>query len=417
MKVFKTFAALFLTVFVLLTSSGCNNIKNNSSNTVDSDVFYDTYENNVIPIYNTSGDQISEITCFNYFAFANNGVLYTKVPDGVSDPKYLEYWICNIEADEHHKLSDVGNDAYVAFYETIEKNDHLYLSISSGEFADRDSKQTIYDIDLLEYSMSPILEIEGGIPYNSYTIAGEKLIVAELLYNGYTDLIEYDLNEPNATVAIHSYEETDYFTQGSIRHIYADDENIYTVRLISGNTDTYSLWLDIYDFGYNLVNTLDISDICVSTDIQRTEEGKSNEWKQFVAYFFVHNDLFYYQNFSTTNAIGIMETSDVSRLFDTNSLFSYAYSVSKSVDSDLFIQSWGDNTEYRNIFYLVDPQTHEVRTANFFADEPLYSFRAAFRDNNKILLTMGYIPYDEGARLPERLYYIDMNELEFTPTG
>lgn len=415
MRIFKTFAALFLTLCVLLVSSGCTRFDNADNLVISNELESDIYKNNVIPIYDVNSKKIGSITCFNYLAFVNNSVLYTKFPENVLTPNCLEYWLYNVETNEDRKLADIDIDAYAAFYETIEDDNHLYLSISFGEFASENSRQTIYDVNLLEYTMSPILEIEGGIPYNSFTIANEKLIVAELLYNGYTDLVEYDLSESHSSVVVHSYDETDYFSQNSIRHIYAENTNIYAVRLVNDGADNYSLWLDMYDLDYNLVNSIDISDICVSTHIQRTADSKINEWKQYIAYFFVRNNLFYYQNFSTTTAIGVVNNDEVDRLFNIDALFSYAMSVSDNDASDLFIQSYGDNTDYRNIFYLINSKTHEVTTAEFFADDPLYSFRKAFRGNDKILLTMGYTPYDKGERLPERLYYLDMNDLEFKP--
>ena len=407
-NVLKNIFALFLTVLILFVSSGCNN-------SVGDEIEPGAYNNSVIPIYDADSREIGSIECFYYSAFVNGSILYTKLPENAKSEETLEYWLYNIQTQNNYKLAAIDGHTYSAAYEAIEYNDHMYLSVFTGEFAGENSKQTIYDIDLLEYSMSPILEIKGGIPYNSYTIANNKLVVAELLYNGYTDLIEYDLSEAYTSTVVHTYNETDYFVENSIRHIFADDSNIYMVRLAWNETDDYSLWLDTYDFDYSLLNTVDISDFCVSTDVKRTEDSKINEWKQFIAYFFVHNDLIYYQNFSTTNAIGVAEDAKINRLLNTNALFAYANSVSKSDDNDLFIQSNGDDTDNRNIFYLINSKTHAVETAEFFADNRDYTFTAAFRDGNKILLTMGYVPYDVGERLPDRLYYIDMNDLDFKP--
>lgn len=415
MKVLKSLAVLFLVLSMLLVSSGCSNYDKEEVSRINDEILSDTYKNSVIPIYDASSQEIGSITCYYYSAFVNDSILYTKLPENALSEETLEYWLYNIETRNNYKLATVDNHSYSAPYEAIEYDDHMYLSIFSGEFADENSKQTIYDIDLLKYSMSPILEIEGGIPYNSYTIANNKLVVAELLYNGNTDLIEYDLGALHTSTIVHKYDETDYFVENSIRHIFADDKSIYTIRLAWNELDEYSLWLDTYNFDYNLVRSVDISDFCVSTDRERTDDSKTNEWKQFVSNFFVHNNLFYYQNFSTTNAIGVVEDDIISRLFNTNALFAYANSVTESADNDLFIQSCGDDTDDRNIFYLVNSKTHKVEIAEFFADNRDYTFNVAFRDNDKILLTMGYVPFDKGERLPDRLYYIDMNDLEFTP--
>ncbi|MBD5156124.1 MAG: hypothetical protein HDT13_00555 [Butyrivibrio sp.] len=420
MKVFRKIVIMLLSLCLLMISSGCEslNIRNNSSDDYSYDYEYISDNmnlNEIIPIFNAKNQEIGSITCYGYSALVNGSILYTKYPENTSSSNCLEYWLYDIEAKEDYKLGIVDVDSYEAFYETIKSDNHLYLSVSNGGFAAQDGKQTFYDIDLLQHSMTPILVIERGSPYNSYTIANNKLVVAEFLYNGTTDIVEVDLREKRTSPVIHKYNENDYFTKNSIRHIYADKDYVYTVRLVNDGFDNYSLKLDIYEFNFNLVDTIDISEFCVSTETGRSEDRKINEWKQFISYFFVHNDLVYYQNFSITNAIGTINNSEVDRLINTDALFSYAMSVSNNDENELFIQSYGDNTEYRNIFYLVDPKTHEVKTSVFFADEPLYSFRAAFRDNEKILLTMGYLPYDKGERLPDRLYYIDMNDLDFKP--
>ena len=413
----KHIMAVITAALMLTGLTGCGNFSSNhnsgdNNSSVNDDIGFDVYKNSVVPIFNAKNEEIGSIDCYYYSVFVNNSILYTKLPENASSDDRLEYWLYDIETKDNYKLAVVDNCNYEASYEAIKTDNHLYLSIFSGEFAAQNSKQTIYDIDLSEHNMLPMLEIEGGIPYNSYTIANNKLIIAELLYNGYTDLVEYDLNQKRTSAVVHTYNESDCFVNDSIRHICTDNENIYMVRLHRDESENYFLYLDKYDFDYNLLNTVDISDFCVSTDRERTEDGKINEWKQFILYFFVHNDLLYYQNFSTTNAIGIMENEKANRLFNVDALFAYVHSFSDSVN-DLFIQSCGDDTDNRNIFYLVDSQTHEVKTAQFFADNHDYTFNIASRDGNKILLTMGYVPFDKGERLPDRLYYIDINDLDF----
>ncbi len=416
MKVLKKISVLFVLGLMFVFSS-CNNLNSEGDHdsSIDNNADMNEYNNRVVPIYDINNKEIGSITCLSYSAFVAGNILYKKLPENASSKSTIEYWLYDINTKTDYQLAVVDDCSYVAAYEAIESNNHLYLSISSGEFAEPDSKLTIYDIDLLKHSMLPILEIEGGLPYNSYTIANNKLILAELLYNGTTDLVEIDLKEKRTSPVVHEYNENDCFTQNSIRHIYADKKNIYAVCLVNDGDNNYSLQLDIYDFDYNLLNTINLGDFCISTYLKRTEDTKVNEWKQFIAYFFVHNDLIYYQNFSTTTAIGWIEEKNVNRLFDTNALFSYVYDFSQISDDDLFIQSNGDDTQNRNIFYLVNSQTHEVKTAEFYADNHDYTFWAALRNGNNILLKMDYLSSHTGERLPERLYYIDMNDLEFKP--
>ncbi len=45
-----------------------------------------------------------------------------------------------------------------------------------------------------------------------------------------------------------------------------------------------------------------------------------------------------------------------------------------------------------------------------------YLFDWALRDGDKILLEIGYVPYyGSKESLPDHLYYIDVNDLEFKP--
>ncbi|MDE7230170.1 MAG: hypothetical protein K2N56_06780, partial [Oscillospiraceae bacterium] len=64
----------------------------------------------------------------------------------------------------------------------------------------------------------------------------------------------------------------------------------------------------------------------------------------------------------------------------------------------------------RNIFYRVDSLTHEVETAEFYADNTEYYFWSATRDGDKILLRMS-----ADGDLRDRLYYLDINDLDFEP--
>ncbi len=438
MKALKNITTMLLSLCVLITSSGCSNSHDHSgsdeniegisdqdvSDSIDNSggdpdngyIGSGVYDNVVLPIYNAENQEIGSITCYGYSLLTNGCILYSKVPENSSMLNAQEYWLYDIEAKENHMLGTV-DCRYEAYYEAIESDGHLYLSVSSGAYGDRENnKLTIYDVDLSEYSMSPILEVEKGFSYNSYTIANGKLILAELLYNEHTDLVEYDLTEKHDAPVVHAYDESDEFSGDSIRHICADGKNIYMVRLHRDETDNYALYLDTYDFDYNLLNTADIGEFCVSTHVERTDESKKNERGQFISHFFIHNDLVYYENFSTTTAIGTLKDGKIDRLFDTNSGFHYVNTASEEDSYDLFIQRFGDDTRGRNIFYRVNHETHAVETAGFYADNRNYTFIVALRDGDKILLNMGNVrKTEEDVQLPERLYYIDMNDLDFKP--
>ncbi len=367
--------------------------------------------NRVISIYNAENREIGSIEFYRINALVSgNRILYSKSLEDKQWESTIEFWLYNIETGENRRLCAIDH-IYIAYYEIIEADGHLYLSLTSGDdIFSENSRQTIYDIDLSEYSITPILQIERGVPYNSFTIADNKLILAELLYNGYTDLVEYDLNEKHDTPVVHAYDESDCFVRSSIRHIYADSNNIYMVRLDWDESDNDFLYLDIYDFDYNLLDTVDLRDFCISPTYADNVEGQMAEWRQCVSYFFVHNGLVYYENFSATRAIGTLENDKINRLFETHIEFSNVYSVSQDDSYDLFVSQY--EMRNRNTFYRVDPKTHKTETAEFYADDPGYCLDQAYTNNGKLLFWMGdYVNF----KMPDRFYYIDVNDLEFTP--
>lgn len=412
---------IIISVFL---STGCNN--SNSSNDrakeenipSDGDINFASYCNTDIPIYDINNQEIGSITCFNYSLLIDNYILYSKLPNNnVDEITEMEYYLYDIDTKEDYPLSTINDWYYEETYETVNVDNHLYMSVSTGEYTNREnSKQTIYDIDLIKHQMSPLLEVEGGIPYNSYTIVGDTLVVAELLDNGDTDIITCDIHNKSGSLIVHGYDESEYFVHDSIRHIATDQDFIYMVRLDWDDNDNTFLYVDKYDLHLNLVSTIDITDSCTASRFvpENDVDELNNERKQFISDFFVDNSMFYYQNFSITTFLGSIKNDKLIRLLDTNELFS---SVNKSYQNDefhLFIDAYGDDTDNRNTFYLIDSKNQKISTAQFFASNPKLSFRkASINDKGMILLTMGYVPLNNGERLPECVYYIDINDLNF----
>ncbi|MDE7230697.1 MAG: hypothetical protein K2N56_09475 [Oscillospiraceae bacterium] len=448
MKLKNNILALILSFGLLLTASGCSDSNraandnfgdSSDSGTVDNSGSYpadnsdssddpsdsssdndhknifgevDIYENSAIYVYDALGEEIGSVDLYSRIAFVNGCILYTKANENDPTDSTLEYCLYDIEAKKEYKLGSIADRYYDAPYEALKYGDHLYISVSSGEFFGlTNSTMNIYDIDLTEHSMTPLLEIKGGDPYNSFTVANDKLIVAELLYNGDTDLVEYDLNEKHDSPVVHACDGTDCFVHDSIRHIYADSENIYMVRLDwDESEENYFLYLDKYDFDYNLLDTVDLRDFCIAPYFVDSEWDKINEWKQLISYFFVHNDLIYYENFSATRALGALAGDKINRLLDIDITFSSVYSVSQNIDSYLFLREDNYETKGRNIFYRVDSKTHKTETAEFYDADHEYYFQMAYEDNGKILLIM-----KTSERGSDRFYYIDVNDLDFEP--
>ena len=374
------------------------------------------FQNNAIPIYDANEKEICKIDAFGVSALAGTKLLYTKLPKSPCEKSdTLEYHLYDMESGADQKLETIENWIYEENFEAKEVGSHLYISVSSGDYLERETRlQTIYDIDTEKGSMSPLLEIKGGIPYNTFTVAGDELIVAELLETGQSDLVRVSLSdEKQKRPVVHEYDESKTFCKGSIRHIDSDDSHIYTVRLDWTDDEVYSLYKETYDLDLKLQESVDLSKMFSE------ESGDSNEKQQWVASFFVRDAYMFYQNFSVTTFFGKIDDKKADPIIPANDLFAYAPCADDSAKDDLFLRIFGDELEddtLRNRFYLADPKTGKVQTATFHPQEKRYAFRSALRGSgDMVLLTVGYMPESEGEALPDRVYYINMKDLDFKP--
>lgn len=426
----RLFFILLITLICSLYLSACHNNQtdnktdiNDSINNTENVTIEDAFGfNTTIPIYNAADQEIGSVCVHECLVLIDSSILYTKIPDGVSAPSVeLEYRLYDIETGEDNMLGTVSNWFYNESYETTVVGDHLYMSISTGELTEQDNrKQTIYDVDLTAYSMTPILEIEGGIPYNSFTIADDKLILAELLENGETDLIEYDLTSAHDELpVVHAYDKNDVFTNDSIRHISSDDKHIYMIRLNHNENDEYILYMDTYDHELNLLETIDIGGICEPSSFYLLDEDIENERKMWVANFLVRDSYIYYQNFGVITFLGSVINGVVNRFMDTDDTFYPVFGTESCSNNDLFLKIFGDDSEdptNRNLFYLVDQTSGDIQKAEFYADDQRYCFTSAMRNNkDMVLLSMDYVSTTDGERLSTRMYYLSMDDLEFKP--
>lgn len=407
----------------MLCLSGCKN-DSSSETSVEIDINTSAFqdEHKLVCIYDINNKIIGEISCYQYSTLVKNNILYTKLLDGsTSSSDGVEYWLYNIDTKTDTYLGTVKDYIYEASYETTLVDDHVYMSVTTGSYTERTERtQYIYDIDLAEYTMTPIIEMEGGIPYNSFTITDNKLIMTELLENGDTDLIEYDLATKHEDLPIvHKYNESDVFVHDSIRHITTDEEYIYMMRLDWNKDDDYFLYLDYYDHDLNLLKSLNVNDIFIPSDYTMDNDSIVNERKQWISQLEVHDSYIYYENFSATRFLGTIEEQKVDCLMNTDITFYMVNEVESCHESDLFFVLFGDQNDKnkRNQFYLADSITGEIYQSEFYADDERYMFTAASRNkDDMILLTMGNVRYtDEDKKLPDRLYYININDLNFSP--
>lgn len=414
---------ILLCLFLVISLFGCNINEQSSSkiqNTTDAvnNNEIASLHNKTISIFNLDNQVIGEICCFTFSNLFDNNILYTKLPqDSPSSTIDLEYWIYNIPNQTDTYVGTVKDWMYEASYESIYVDDHLYISVSTGDYIERTQrKQIIYDINLTDYTMLPILEVNGGVPYNSFTIIDNMLYLAELLENGDTDLIKLNLSDiyKNAPI-VHEYDESKIFVNDSIRHISSDDNYVYLLRLDWNENKDYFLYVDTYDKDFNLLKTIEMSDACIPVEYSLTEDDIENELKQWVAYFEVNEQYIFYKNFSATSFLGQIMDNKSKPLIKTNSLFDMVKETTFCPDTDYFIQTYGEESNNRNVFFRTDLKSGEISSAVFYADDERYTFTSASRnDTNMVLLQMSSVRLNTNDEvLPERLYYFNLDDLEF----
>lgn len=244
--------------------------------------------------------------------------------------------------------------------------------------------------------------------------------MTNLTSTGDTDLIEYDLSQTHDNLPIkHKYDESNVFVHDSIRHMTATNDNIYMFRLDWNDDGEYFLYMDTYDANLNLIDTKNVNEICVPTDCEMDENSIVNERKQWIAHLEVNDAYIYYENFSAIRFLGTVNNG-IQHLLDLSITFSMANEAGQCSDSDLLYITYGGDQEdknKRNRFYLINADSGNIYQSDFYADDERYFFTWVCRnDNDKILLTMAnsrYIETDE--KLPDRIYYIDINDLNFIP--
>lgn len=419
----KIMYVILMTLICSFMLCGCNSGGNDAL-----EEFFGSasFQNTDISIYNADNQEIGSICCYGSGFLVNSSILYAKLPKSPSrNAKTWEFRMYDIETGEDHKLgtiTDPYDGIYEASYETKLIDGHIYMSVSTGEYVNvKTRKQAIYDVDLETYSMTKILEVEDAFPYNSFTIVGDTLYLVEVLANATTDIVKFNLAEARENAPIvHSYDEQDTFTTDSMRKIRYDGTYLYIIRSHREENGEYSLFIDTYDLELNLVDTMDISAVCIPWEYADVREQAWIDNEQWVVDFRVTDKYIYYKNFSDTFFGGSVNANGTNRLLEMNSSFSIALSVEECLD-DLFLKDYYDivynDQNRRNLFYLADRQSGEIKKASFYADDPRYLFSHASRNGSgKILLTMCNIRiHDSDPSLPDRFYYLDINDLDFTP--
>lgn len=407
----KIVLVLFLILATLL--SGCNGISNNndSSAPVDSkeneletdpDLDNDVViENETLEIYDISNKVIGQFEHYGAVTQLEDGFIYAKIPTGRTDKiTKMDYYRYVFATKENIKIGTIENWSYEAGYCNSYISNHLFISVTTDINVAEKRTLKILDIDLDSNTMSEISSEKGGFPYNSMTVAGNRVLITKVVTNG-SNLEEYN-TETKETKKLMSFAFDDKSNVGeAVRQITSDGSTISLLILkMEVNGDT-SLRMDVYDYEMKFLYSVDMSTI----------HSDENELRQGVAHFSVLNDYVYYENFSLTRFLGRIEENTVKPIFETNPTFAIASEIVNSKDTDLFYQSFSTD----NDLYLLNSADGTIKKAIFYADDERYQIINISRDkNDQLLISMYFKDPDTGKKLPPRLYYINLSDLNFT---
>lgn len=390
---------IFIMIFIY-SFCGCNNdsVDNYNSNKL-SELSSDLNEKLIIYDNNSVFDTIE---IFGNILQTNDGFIYSKYIDESSGKlTEMEYYRYIFNTKKSVKLGSI-KDWSLQTNEAEYINNHIYYFVSTGDITSyEDRKLKFIDIDLNNNTMSELSSETGGFPYNSMAAAGNLVLMSKVLKNG--SCLEAYNTETKEIRTLKSFNFDDKNNIGeAVRKISVNeqDKTISLLMLKITAENNVSLSIETYDYDMNLLDTIDISTI--SSD--------NNELCQGVSFFDYTNNYVYYENFSITRFLGLVNKSNLEKFNSINETFQMAHETVKDNEINLFYQLGDEN----NYIYLFNTKVGTLKKSTFKADDDRYYITNMSKDNeNNLIILMDYKNPDTSERLDTRLYFIRLNDLKF----
>ena len=324
----------------------------------------------------------------------------------------MDYYRYDFATNRSVKIGTIENWVYESKYNTTVIGNTLYMFITTQEEDQKESTLHLYKIDLESNGMSVVFSEKGAFMYNSMTSFGDTLYIVQIL-NNRCDIIAYD-TVSGARQVLKRFEFDDAAGTGeTIRQITSDDDTLVCLRLKIDNEQRTSLYLDRYTADMTLLESVDLSSI-TSERADLDPDDRENERRQGVSAFWVSGPLFYYENFSITRFLGKIENGSITSMTETAlpGTWGAAYEAVKNSDSIIFYEAFAPD----NKIYWLDGDTGNFREASFkVAADERYAIHNLSRDTRgNLLFYMGYEDPDTGETLEPRLYYVPLEELNFS---
>lgn len=388
--------------------SGCSALSSNSNSSLEKDII----PSETISFYDINDNLITDIEHYGSIIQTDDGFIYSKLAASSTNEVYvMEYFHYIFSTNEQKKLGVIENWVYEATYDTFCENNHVYMLITTGNSFNFDETENyLYDINLVDNTMTAMLLENATAPYNSMTLANDKIFIVTPGRESCC-VSRYDI-EDKSLLKLKDY----HFDSGSntgetIRHISADEQYIYLLRLYMNGVSNVKMYVDVFDLNFSPISSIDITNE-IATNILESED-KNVELRQLVSHFEVSNNFIYYENFSITRAlfqiqsVNLMDMDNVhtKQVFEANPALHKAISVSANDELSIFYEA------YQNRIFVMDSVAQQIQETNFFIKDSNYCITYMTYDSQgNVLIFLDYHDPSSFKTLPNRIYYVNLSD-------
>ncbi len=405
--------SLACVIMLFFPLSGCKALSSDSNSSREQG----SVPNEIISIYDIDENLITDIEHFGSITQTDDGFIYSKLAATSTNEVYvMEYFHYTFSTDEHIKIGTIENWVYEATYDSFCEKNHVYMLITTGNANDFDETENyLYDINLVDNTMTACILENATSPYNSMTFANDKIYIVtpgrELCY-----VYSYNIGDKSISEVQKYYFDSDTNSGETIRHISADEQYIYLLRLYMEGEHHAKMYVDVFD-----LNLVQISSIDVTTEITANTletENKNIELRQLVSHFNVNNNFIYYENFSITRAlfeiqsINLIDTDHVQlkQVINADPALHKALNASANDELSIFYEA------YQNKILIMDTVARQIQETSFFGKNSNYRITYMTYDSQgNVLLFLDYIDPSSLETMPSKIYYFNISEIKVLP--
>ena len=396
-------------ILIFLLLSGCRE----SSQVSSVPDIQDSIPNENITIFDSSGERILNIDHYGTIIQTSDGFIYSKLAEVTSNEEnIMDYYHYTFSTDEHIKLGTVEDWVYEASYDSFCENNHAYILISTGDaFNFDESRNYLYDIDLSNNTMTAFFLENASSPYNSMALV-DNIIYITMPGNGKSIVNSFDIESKKMSKLKEYTFNTETLFGDAIRHITADENNIYLLRLHMEGETKVKVFLDIFDLTFSPISSVDITSEITENTLET--EDKTNEARQLVSHFEVKNNIVYYENFSISRALfEIPSISSTNReniqskhILEASPALYRAISSSANSEVSIFYEA------YRNTIFVMDANARQIQGTAFYIKDPNYYITyMTHNEQGDMLIFLDSTNPSSSKTSPRIIYCVNISEL------